>query len=172
MSGTAKKTDPALWETVKQRVTAGDKGGKPGQWSARKAQLAVREYQREGGGYLGDKPADNALAHWTEEDWGTRSGKPSGETGERYLPERARASLSRAEYARTSRKKRADSRRGQQHSAQPEDIARKTAAERAPSLGRLAKPELLRRAAERNIAGRSRMNKVDLIEALKRAGEA
>lgn len=172
MSGTAKKTDPALWETVKQRVTAGDKGGKPGQWSARKAQLAVREYQREGGGYLGDKPADNALAHWTEEDWGTCSGKPSGETGERYLPERARASLSRAEYARTSRKKRADSRRGQQHSAQPEDIARKTASEREPSLGRLAKPELLRRAAERNIAGRSRMNKVDLIEALKRAGEA
>ena len=40
MSATAKKTDPALWEKVKKEVTESDKGGKPGQWSARKAQAA------------------------------------------------------------------------------------------------------------------------------------
>ena len=37
MAATADKTNPQLWETVKQRVTKGDKGGRPGQWSARKA---------------------------------------------------------------------------------------------------------------------------------------
>ena len=41
MAGTAKKTNPKLWETVKAKVTRDGKGGKPGQWSARKAQMAV-----------------------------------------------------------------------------------------------------------------------------------
>lgn len=86
MSSTAKKTDPALWNKVKKRVTRGDKGGKPGQWSARKAQLAVQLYQQEGGGYEGDKRQDNGLHQWTEQDWDTKSGKPSGETGERICP--------------------------------------------------------------------------------------
>ena len=55
MAGVARKSDPELWDRVKSEVTAGDKGGKPGQWSARKAQLATAEYQRRGGGYLGRK---------------------------------------------------------------------------------------------------------------------
>ena len=55
MAGTARKSDPALWDRVKHEVTAGAKGGTPGQWSARKAQLATAEYQRRGGGYLGGK---------------------------------------------------------------------------------------------------------------------
>ena len=50
MAGVARKSDPALWESVKSEVTAGDKGGQPGQWSARKAQLATAEYKRRGGG--------------------------------------------------------------------------------------------------------------------------
>ena len=62
---TSKKTDPKLWEKVKGDVTAGDKGGRPGQWSARKAQ---------GGGYIGPKSEDNSLVKWTDEDWGTKSG--------------------------------------------------------------------------------------------------
>jgi hypothetical protein len=37
----AKRTDPDLWDKVKAEVTAGDKGGDPGEWSARKAQMAV-----------------------------------------------------------------------------------------------------------------------------------
>ncbi len=59
MTETAKKTDPKLWEKVKEEVTEGDKGGKPGQWSARKAQMAVQEYKHEGGGYEGKKSEDN-----------------------------------------------------------------------------------------------------------------
>jgi len=33
------------------RIKAGSKGGKPGQWSARKAQLLASEYKKKGGGY-------------------------------------------------------------------------------------------------------------------------
>jgi len=43
-------------------VAAGDKGGRPGQWSARKAQLAVAAYKRAGGDYRGQKSADNHLS--------------------------------------------------------------------------------------------------------------
>jgi hypothetical protein len=171
MSSTAKKTDPQLWERVKKEVTDGDKGGEPGQWSARKAQYAVQEYKKRGGGYEGKKSTDNHLREWTREDWGTKSGKPSGETGERYLPKHARESLNDEEYARTTLKKRADSRRGQQHSSQPADVARKTSREREPALSGLNKTELMRRAARRNIRGRSKMKKDELIKALEREGE-
>jgi len=41
---------PALWQKVKTRVQRGDKGGERGQWSARKALLAVQEYRKAGGG--------------------------------------------------------------------------------------------------------------------------
>jgi len=172
MSSTAKKTDPQLWERVKKEVTAGDKGGEPGQWSARKAQYAVQQYKKRGGGYEGKKSTDNHLREWTREDWGTQSGNPSGETGERYLPKKARESLSEEEYARTTRKKRADTRRGRQHSSQPADVARKTSREREPALSGLNKTELMRRAARQNIRGRSRMKKDELIKALERQGDS
>ena len=45
----AKKNYPKLWEKVKREVTASEKGGKAGQWSARKAQLAVQLYKKRGG---------------------------------------------------------------------------------------------------------------------------
>src|SRR3954463_14757667 len=84
MSQTAEKTDPKLWDKVKTRVTRSSKGGKPGQWSARKAQMATQEYKKEGGEYAGKKSDDNHLKQWTDEKWGTKSGKESGKTGERY----------------------------------------------------------------------------------------
>ena len=58
---TARRTHPALWKRIVAEVTASSKGGLPGQWSARKAQLAVLLYKKQGGGYLGPKSADNAL---------------------------------------------------------------------------------------------------------------
>jgi len=67
-SSTAKRTDPKLWEAVKRKVTRGDKGGRAGEWSARKAQLAVQEYKRRSGGCEGRERADNSLAEWTRED--------------------------------------------------------------------------------------------------------
>lgn len=130
MAKTAKRSNPALWEKVKAAVTASDRGGRRGEWSARKAQMAVQDYKRRGGGYEEPKPHDTGLETWTREDWGTRSGKRSRDTGERYLPRKARESLTDGEYRRTSAKKRSDTEKGRQHSAQPERIARKSAAAR------------------------------------------
>ena len=46
----SKYTKPALRERIKKRITAGSKGGKPGQWSARKAQMVAAAYKKAGGG--------------------------------------------------------------------------------------------------------------------------
>jgi hypothetical protein len=163
MAGAARRTDPELWERVKQKVTAGEKGGRPGQWSARKAQLAVADYKKAGGGYIGNKDPNNLLTRWTREDWGTKSGEKSSETGERYLPKKTRARLSDEEYGRTTAKKRSDTSRGRQFSRQPKDVADKSGNTR---LAEAPLAELRRRAAARQIAGRSRMTKQALVEAL------
>lgn len=165
MGSGARRTDPALWERVKREVTEGDKGGKAGEWSARKAQMAVREYKRRGGGYEGGRRADNDLRRWTEEDWGTRSGRRSLDTGERYLPREARESLTPEEYDRTTAKKRRDLRAGRQFSAQPEDVARKAARSR-DRRGEPTKAELMAEARRRGLPGRSRMDKGALLRAL------
>ena len=44
-------TKPALRKRLFYRIKAGSKGGRAGQWSARKAQLLAREYKKAGGGY-------------------------------------------------------------------------------------------------------------------------
>tara|TARA_R100000988_G_C3939026_1_gene135277 strand:+ start:482 stop:724 length:243 start_codon:yes stop_codon:yes gene_type:complete len=72
------------------------------------------------------KKSQRSLKKWTKEDWGTKSGKKSADTGERYLPKKARKALSSKEYAATTRKKREDTKKGKQHSKQPKKIAKKT----------------------------------------------
>ena len=67
------------------------------------------------------------LKDWTKQKWRTKSGKPSAETGERYLPSAAIKSLSASEYAATTRAKRKGTKAGKQHVAQPKSIAKKTA---------------------------------------------
>jgi hypothetical protein len=124
---TAKKSNPKLWSRIVSEVKSSSKGGNPGQWSARKAQLAVAKYKKAGGGYEGAKGSDNSLSKWTKEKWGTKSGKPSLETGERYLPKEARESLSSKEYSRTSRAKRLGMAMGKQFVPQPKSIKEKTA---------------------------------------------
>lgn len=162
MSESADRTDPELWEKVKAEITAGAKGGEADEWSARKAQMAVQEYKKRGGGYQGKKDPHNSLDEWTEEDWGTKSGKKSGETHERYLPKAAREALSDEEYRRTTAKKRADAKKGKQHSAQPKDVAAKTARFR----DHRTKADLYEQAKKRDIQGRSTMNKEQLAAAL------
>ena len=125
MASTAVKTNPALWERIVKRVKAGSKGGDRGEWSARKAQLAVALYKKAGGGYRGKKSADNSLSKWSKQNWTTKSGKPSSVTGERYLPKKAIDALSSTEYARTSRAKRTGTKKGKQFVSQPKDIAKK-----------------------------------------------
>ena len=44
-------TKPALRKRLFEKIKAGTKGGKAGQWSGRKAQLLAREYKKAGGGY-------------------------------------------------------------------------------------------------------------------------
>jgi hypothetical protein len=68
-----------------------------------------------------------SLKDWGDQKWRTKSGKPSSKTGERYLPEAAIKSLSPAEYAATTRAKRAGKAKGKQFVAQPKTIAKKTA---------------------------------------------
>ena len=125
-------TNPELRNRIKNRIMSGSKGGRPGQWSARKAQLVAQAYKKAGGGYSGSKTSkQKSLSKWTKEDWGTKSGKPSTQgskaTGERYLPKKARQALSSKEYAATTRAKREGTRKGKQFVRQPKSIAKKTA---------------------------------------------
>ena len=52
--------------------------------------------------------SQKSLKAWSKQDWGTKSGKESSETGERYLPKKAREALSDSEYAATTAAKRKD----------------------------------------------------------------
>jgi hypothetical protein len=115
-----------LWDRIKNKVQRDSKGGLPGQWSARKAQLLVKEYKDKGGKFTGEKDSNNSLTKWTKQNWRTKSGKPSLKTGERYLPYKAIKSLTSAEYARTTRKKREGMRKGKQFVGQPLGIRNKT----------------------------------------------
>jgi hypothetical protein len=126
------RTDEGKWKRIVASVKASDKGGKPGQWSARKAQLATQRYKKSGGGYSGPKTeAQKSLSKWTKEDWGTKSGKPSTQgpkaTGERYLPKKARQALTSSEYAATTKAKREGTKAGKQFVKQPKSVAKKTA---------------------------------------------
>jgi hypothetical protein len=122
------RTNEKLWEASKAQAKA-KMGGKH---SARAMQLAGKIYKEKGGSYSGEKTeSQKSLTKWTKEEWGTKSGKNSTEgpkaTGERYLPKKAREALSKEEYARTSTKKREDTKKGKQFSKQPESVAKKTA---------------------------------------------
>ena len=44
-------TKPTMRKTLFKKIKAGTKGGKAGQWSARKAQLLATQYKKAGGGY-------------------------------------------------------------------------------------------------------------------------
>ncbi len=107
-TATQKYTDPDLRDRIKAEVTAGDKGGNPGQWSARKAQLVAHEYEAEGGGYKGGRDeAQESLKGWGDENWTTKDGEPAKQDDgmHRYLPESAWDKLSPAEKAATDKKK-------------------------------------------------------------------
>ena len=76
------------------------------------------------------KDPQQSLKDWGKQKWRTKSGKPSSQTGERYLPEAAIKSLSAAEYAATTKAKRKGTAAGKQFVKQPKAIAKKTASYR------------------------------------------
>jgi len=71
------------------------------------------------------KKSQQSLKAWTKQKWRTKSGKPSKQTGERYLPEKAIKSLSASEYAATTKAKREGTKAGKQFVKQPTSIAKK-----------------------------------------------
>ena len=73
------------------------------------------------------KSPQKSLKAWTKQKWTTKSGRPSSETGERYLPTAAIKALSPQEYAATTAAKRAGTRAGKQFVSQPKNIQKKTA---------------------------------------------
>ncbi len=103
-SKSATKTKPALWKRIVASVKAGTAGGRKGQWSARKAQIATARYKKAGG--KGDAK------------------KPRKKRG-RYLPESVRKSLSASQKAATNRRKRAASAKGKQRAKYTKRIASK-----------------------------------------------
>jgi hypothetical protein len=96
---------------------AGTKGGKSGQWSARKSQLLASEYKKAGGGYKGGKTAKaKSLDKWTEQEWTTASGKKSSKTGEVYAPKKTIAALKGTKkLAAANKKKKAATKAGKQY---------------------------------------------------------
>jgi hypothetical protein len=111
-------TKPELRARIKSQVMASGDGGKPGQWSARKAQLVSQKYEAAGGGYKGPRTgAQKSLAKWTDQKWTTSDGKPAEKpdgTMRRYLPEKAWDKLTPGQKAATNKKKVEASRKGQQ----------------------------------------------------------
>lgn len=113
--------NPALRERLKQKIMKGTKGGRAGQWSARKAQLLAQEYKAKGGTYKGGKKsAQKHLDAWTKEKWQTSDGKKADRKVKgkrvmaRYLPKKAWGKLSAEEKKSTNEKKVKGSKKGKQ----------------------------------------------------------
>ena len=162
-------TKPQLREDLKEKIKKGDKGGKKGQWSARKSQLLTQEYEKQGGGYKGEKTENQKdLEKWTDEEWQTKEGDEWAEHGEkRYLPKRAWDLLSDDE------KKAAESKKQDEAEQYVENTVAAKAARKYVSNGdaselsvdqllRLTKSELDNLASKREISGRSKMDKEEL----------
>lgn len=112
-----KYSDPALRERIKAKVMREGKGGRPGQWSARKAQMVAHEYEAEGGAYKGGRDQQQKnLTEWTDEHWTTEDGKPARRDDgmHRYLPEKAWKQLTPAQKRSTEKKKLSGDRKGKQ----------------------------------------------------------
>ena len=172
-----KYTKPDLRRKIKQELMESDKGGEPGQWSARKSQMLVQEYEKQGGGYKNDeKDADaKSLEKWTDNNWETSGGKAEADGAEgmaRYLPHDAWALLTEADQKKANQTKKKQDDDGEQYADWP-DIVRRTMAEIGVAEGEgLTKDELMERAQELDVAGRSSMNKDELKQAIIDAYEA
>ena len=81
--------------------------------------------------------SQRSLKRWTDQEWGTKSGKPwtqgAKATGERYAPKAAIKAMSPGTYAATTAKKRKDTAAGKQHSKQPKAAAEAVKRYRTPS---------------------------------------
>ena len=143
-------TEPELRARLKEQIQAGDRGGKPGQWSARKSQLLVREYEKAGGGYVDDGHLSSEQEHlkqWGDQDWHTASGDADARDADgtsRYLPDVAWQLLTPAERRATDRRK---------HEADEQHVANTDAAKEARDAAELL--TLTAREAQRRVRAMS-----------------
>lgn len=112
-------TKPELREQLKEKIKQESKGGKSGEWSARKSQLLMKEYERQGGGYknAGKKtPEQKSLSQWTKEDWQTVDNTAAIKDGEtvRYLPKKVWEQLTDEEKYEVNKLKIIGSKNGKQ----------------------------------------------------------
>lgn len=170
-----KYTRPALRRRLKEKIMQSDKGGKPGQWSARKSQLLVQEYEKQGGGYRREKKdaAARSLQEWTDQNWQTRDGSADADREEgmkRYLPEEAWALMTSSARRKAEKTKLKVDGQGDQVAEWP-DIVRRTMVEIGAVDGNqgLTRDELYERARELQLTGRSDMTRDELKEAIVRA---
>lgn len=137
-----KYTKPDLRRRLKEEIKESDRGGDPGQWSARKSQLLVKEYEKQGGGYKGEE-GDN-IDYDSENDKGDNR---SNSCTKQELYEEAqdldiegRSSMNKGELKQAIAEEKFD------------DDA--------------TKQELYDKAKDMDIEGRSSMNKAELKEAI------
>ncbi|MQA34978.1 hypothetical protein [Modestobacter roseus] len=155
-------SDPELRERLKEKIKAGDRGGRPGQWSARKSQLLVHEYEQHGGGYRHEGERSESQQHlrqWTEQDWHTGDGGDRARHGDhtgRYLPDAAWQLLSDDDRAETERVKE----RAQDQHVPNTDAAREARA--AAELVGMTADEAQR--AVRRMSGDSQLDRAEQAE--------
>ena len=173
-----KYTKPDLRERLKEEIKQSDKGGKSGQWSARKSQLLVQEYEKQGGGYRNDEKdeAAQSLENWSEQDWQTAEGDADArkkDKTKRYLPKAVWEQLSEEEKKEAERTKEQASKKGEQHVAWTPAIKQAfQKAGYAEDGSRITKKDLYARAQELNIEGRSSMSRDKLQEAIWQAEQS
>ena len=169
-----KYTQPDLRRQIKDELMQSDKGGKPGQWSARKSQLLVQEYEKQGGGYKQNEKdeAARSLEEWGEQDWQTQDGSARAREGDktkRYLPREVWEQLSDHEKQEAEQTKQAASRQGKQHVEWTPAIEQKMQELSDDSDREPTKQELYEQAQKLEIKGRSQMNKDELQQKIQDA---
>ena len=170
-----KYTKPDLRRQIKDEIMQSDKGGKPGQWSARKSQLLVQEYEKQGGGYKKDDKdeAAKSLEDWGEQDWQTQDGKKARQDGKtkRYLPKEVWDKLSDKEKKEAEKIKQKASKKGEQYvewTPAIKQAMKEVGYSDADSSSEPTKQELYEKAQDLDIDGRSQMDKAELKEAVKK----
>jgi hypothetical protein len=180
-----KYTNPELRRRLKDEILQSDKGGKAGQWSARKSQILVREYEAQGGGYQTSEKdeAAHSLEEWEEQNWQTEDGSDRARNGnitKRYLPKAVWDKLSASEKQEAERSKEEASKKGAQyvdwtpaikkamheyeqsmHKSKSGDSKRKNL-----QNSEITRQALYERAKQFNIPGRSKMNRDELVAAV------
>lgn len=180
-----KYTHPDLRRQLKEEILHSDKGGQPGQWSARKSQLLVQEYEKHGGGYKQAEKdaAAKSLEEWSEQDWQTEAGDDrarEGKVTKRYLPKAVWDKLTEKEKQEAERSKEQASEQGHQHvewtpaiKKAMDDYEAEFEHSHADASGNsdpdeLSQQALYEQAKALHIEGRSKMNKQQLLDAVEK----